>query len=158
LEQSSVSPVPLGGRIAALLLDLSWSLATLFAVPVIAYEGVGPRQTLRRSAQLFRERWGEQTAGVVAVSFAGGVLAVPGAILILAGLAHGDAGGVLMVALGGAIVLAVQAYTISLGQVYRVYLYRSALEPELSLAGPFARTDLQKPFNPRTKRWWRRSR
>jgi hypothetical protein len=149
--------VPLGGKIAALLLDLSWSLATLFAVPVIAYEDLGPRATLRRSAQLFRERWGEQTAGIVAIGLANGLLAIPGVILIGVGLAHGDAGGVLLVACGGALVLAVQAYTISLGQVYRVYLYRSTIDPEASLAGPFTRADLQEPFNPRKKRWWRRS-
>ena len=147
--------VPLGGKIAAFVLDLSWSLATLFAVPVIAYEDLGPRATLRRSAELFRARWGEQSAGIVAVGLANGLLAIPGVILIGAGLAHAGAGGVLLVALGGAIVLAVQAYTISLSQVYRVYLYRSTLSPELSLPGPFTRDDLENPFRARKRRWWR---
>jgi hypothetical protein len=150
--------VPLGGRIAALLLDLSWSLATLFAVPVIAYEDLSPGATLRRSAQLFRERWGEQTAGIVAIGLANGLLAVPGVILIGVGLAHGDAGGVLLVACGGALVLAVQAYTISLGQVYRVYLYRSTLDPAQNLPGPFLPADLAEPFPPRKRRWWNRGR
>ncbi|HUA73763.1 MAG TPA: DUF6159 family protein [Solirubrobacteraceae bacterium] len=149
--------VPLGGKIAALLLDLSWSLATLFAVPVIAYEGRGPRETLRRSAHLFRERWGEQTAGLIAVGVANGLLAIPGVILIGVGLAHGGGGGVLLVAVGGGLLIAVQTYLISLGQVYRVYLYRSTLDPEAALPGPFTRADLQEPFKPRKKRWWRRS-
>ena len=147
--------VPLGGRIAAFVLDLSWTLATLFAVPVIAYEDLGPRATLRRSAQLFRERWGEQTAGIVVVGLANGLLVIPGVILIGVGLAHAGAGGVLLVALGGALVLAVQAYTISLSQVYRVYLYRSTLSPEQSLPGPFTREDLDNPFRARKRRWWR---
>lgn len=147
--------LPLGGKIAALLLDLSWSLATLFAVPVIAYEGLGPRETLRRSAQLFRERWGEQTAGIIAIGTAYGLLAIPGVILIGGGLADGGAGGVLLVALGGALLLAVQAFTISLGQVYRVYLYRSTLAPEHAVpAGPFSRADLEDPFRSRKRRWW----
>jgi hypothetical protein len=150
--------LPLGGKIAALLLDLSWSLATLFAVPVIAYEDLGPRDTLRRSAQLFRERWGEQTAGAVAIGASYALLAVPGVLLIGAGLADGGAGGVLLVALGGALILAVQAYTISLGQVYRVYLYRSALHPEASLPGPFSQADLDDPFHKRRRRWWQGSR
>ncbi len=148
--------VPLGGKIAALLLDLSWSLATLFAVPVIAYEDLGPRATLRRSAQLFRERWGEQTAGVVAIGLANGLLAVPGVILIGVGVADAGAGGVLLVGLGGAILLAVQAYTISLSQVYRVYLYRSTLDSAQSLPGPFSPADLADPFRSRTRRWWKR--
>jgi hypothetical protein len=148
--------VPLGGKIAAFLLDLSWSLATLFAVPVIAYEDLGPRETLRRSAKLFRERWGEQTAGVVGVAVLGGFLAIPGLVLVGAGLAKGSgAGAVVLVALGGAVLLATQAYTISLNQVYRVYLYRSTVAPELPLGGPFSHEDLAEPFrSKRKRRWW----
>lgn len=149
--------LPLGGKIAAFVLDMSWTLATLFAVPVIAYEDLAPRATLRRSAELFRERWGEQTAGVVAIGLANGLLAIPGVVLIGVGLAKGGAGGVVLLALGGALILAVQAYIISLGQVYRVYLYRSTIEPQGSLAGPFLAADLEEPFNRRKKRWWKRS-
>jgi hypothetical protein len=139
--------VPLGGKIVTFLLDLSWSLATLFAVPVIAYEGLGPRETLRRSAKLFRERWGEQIAGVIGVAVLGGLLAIPGVILVGAGLAKGTgAGAIVLVALGGAVLLATQAYTISLNQVYRVYLYRYTVTPEQSLDGPFSREDLASRF------------
>jgi hypothetical protein len=147
--------LPLGGRVAALVLDLSWSLATLFAVPVIAYEGLGPRETLRRSSRLFRERWGEQTVGVVGLAVAGGVLAIPGGILLLAGAESSGAGAVLLVAGGGAIIFAVQAYTIALNQVYRVYLYRSTLAGS-PLPGPFPAKDLEEPFRPRRRRWWSR--
>jgi hypothetical protein len=147
--------LPLGGRIASLVLDLSWSLATLFAIPVIAYEGLGPRATLRRSAELFRERWGEQTVGVVGLTVAGGLLAAPGLILIFAGAASGGTGAVLMVAGGGAILLAAQAYTIALNQVYRVYLYRSTLGG-VPVPGPFPAKDLETPFRPRRRRWWSR--
>ena len=150
--------LPLGGKIAAFVLDLSWSLATLFAVPVIAYEGLGPRETLRRSTDLFRERWGEQTAGVVGVAVLGGFLAIPGVVLIVAGAASSGTAGVLLVAGGGALILAVQAYTIALNQVYRVYLYRSTLAGGAAIPGPFPAADLEKPFNPRKRRWWSRGR
>lgn len=145
--------LPLGGRIAGFVLDLSWSLATLFAVPVIAYEGLGPRATLGRSAHLFRERWGEQTVGVVAVGFLGGLLAVPGIVFIFAGLASSGTTAVLLVALGGALLFAAQAFTTSLTQVYRVYLYRSTLPGGEAVAGPFTPGDLDHPFRPR-KHWW----
>jgi uncharacterized protein DUF6159 len=145
--------VPLGGRIAALLLDLSWSLATLFAVPVIAYEGLGPLATLRRSAHLFKERWGEQTAGVVTVGAVSGFLVVPAVVLIGAGAGAGGAGGVVLIAAGGAWILAVQAYAISLNQVYRVFLYRSTLHVGAG-GGPFTRADLENPFQPRKNRRW----
>lgn len=146
--------VPLGGKIVALVLDISWSLATLFAVPVIAYEGLGPRDTLRRSAELFRQRWGEQTAGVIGVGLLGGFLAMPGVILIFAGAASSGAGAVLLVTLGGALLFAVQAFTIALNQIYRVFLYRSTLAADGAVPGPFSRDDLADPFRSKKKRWW----
>jgi hypothetical protein len=141
-------------QIAALVLDLSWTLATLFAVPVIAYEGLGPRETLRRSAELFRQRWGEQTAGVIGIGVFGGFLTVPAVVLIAAGVAAGGGGAVVLVALGGALLLAVQAFTIALNQVYRVFLYRSTLTADGTGLGPFSHEDLSNPFRSRKRRWW----
>jgi Family of unknown function (DUF6159) len=146
--------VPLGGKIVAFVLDISWSLATLFAVPVIAYEGLGPRDTLRRSAELFRERWGEQTAGVIGVGLFGGFLAIPGVMLIIAGAATGGTQAVFLVALGGALLFAVQAFTIALNQIYRVFLYRSTLAADGAVQGPFSRDDLADPFRSKKKHWW----
>ena len=42
--------LPLAGRIAAWLFGMAWSLATIFAVPILAYEGLGPLETVKRSA------------------------------------------------------------------------------------------------------------
>src|SRR3954451_2169800 len=49
-----------GGAIVGRLLDIGWSLVPFLAVPVIALEGTGPIETLKRSAGLFRSRWGQQ--------------------------------------------------------------------------------------------------
>ncbi len=136
--------VPLGGKIAALVVDLSWSLATMFAVPVLAYEDLGPRATLRRSAAIFRERWGEQVGGVVTIELGTAVLIIPAVLLIVAGLAIGGAVGVALVLLGAAAALAVQAFSAALNQVYRVFLYRSAIGIE-PVGGPFSPTDLDRP-------------
>lgn len=146
--------IPLGGKIVALVFDFSWSLATLFAVPVIAYENAGPRKTLRRSAELFRERWGEQTTGVIGVGIFGGLLAVPGATLIGMGAATGGTQAVAFIAIGGALILAAQAFTTALNQVYRVFLYRSTLAPDTIPQGAFSHTDLDQPFRSPRRRWW----
>ena len=42
----------IGGQIAGRLLGMGWSLITFLAVPVIAIEGTGPVETLKRSAPL----------------------------------------------------------------------------------------------------------
>ena len=46
---------------------MAWSLVTFLAVPVIAIEGTGPFETLKRSASIFRQRWGQQITGNIAI-------------------------------------------------------------------------------------------
>lgn len=147
--------VPVGARIAVWLVSMSWTLATLFAVPVLAYEGLGPRATLKRSVEIFRARWGEQAAGILAIGFGTGLLLIPAIVLVLAGVAVGGAGGIALVAIGGAAILAVQAFSIALNQVYRVFLYRSAVGDPATpagTAGPFSAEDLANPFRARKGR------
>ena len=67
---------------------MAWSLVTFLAVPVIAIEGTGPVGTLKRSASIFRERWGQQITGNIAIGGAVFLLGVlPAALLIVAGVA-----------------------------------------------------------------------
>ena len=54
---------------------VAWNLVTFLAVPVLTLEGTGPIETLKRSAHIFRERWGEQITGQVSI----------GAIVVLVG-------------------------------------------------------------------------
>ncbi len=61
----------IGGEIAARLVGTAWSLVTFLAVPVIAIEGTGPLQTLKRSASMFKQRWGQQITGNIVI---GGVI------------------------------------------------------------------------------------
>jgi Family of unknown function (DUF6159) len=67
---------------------MAWSLVTFIAVPVIAIEGTGAFATLKRSASLFRERWGQQITGNLAIGGLVSLLGVlPSAILIAIGIA-----------------------------------------------------------------------
>jgi hypothetical protein len=51
------------GRIIAGFLGLGWTVATFLVVPVLAHEGLGPIQSLKRSVQLLRKTWGENLIG-----------------------------------------------------------------------------------------------
>ncbi|HEY2056471.1 MAG TPA: DUF6159 family protein [Solirubrobacterales bacterium] len=133
------------GDIAGRLVGAAWSLVTFLAVPVIAIEGTGPFPTLKRSASLFRERWGQQITGNLAIggiAFLLGVL--PAIALIVVGIviwpSTGVGGGVLVVA--GALILCV-ALLISkaLSGIFGVALYRYALEGEV--VGGFTQEDLE---------------
>jgi len=55
------------GQVAGRLLAVGWSLITFLAAPVIALEGTGPIETLKRSSSLFKSRWGQQVTGNIAI-------------------------------------------------------------------------------------------
>jgi hypothetical protein len=133
------------GQIAGRLLSIGWSLITFLAVPVIALEGTGPFETLKRSAGLFRSRWGQQVTGNLAIGgavFLFGVL--PSALLIFAGFliwaSAGFAGALLLVL--GVIGLAISMLVSSaLSNIFGVALYRYALDGEA--VGGFTAEELE---------------
>ncbi len=143
--------VPLGGKLAAAVLDLSWSLATMFAVPVLAYENIGPLDTLRRSSQIFRQRWGTQLGGVVGIGIGGALLTLPPLIVLIVGAVTPGGEGILLVVLGGAGLFGALAVQVALDQVFRVFVYRSAVGLDTQ-GGPFTQADLQAPFVARRRR------
>ena len=140
--------LPLAGRIAASLFGLAWSLATVFAIPIVAYEGLGPIKTVERSAQIFKRRWGAQIGGSIGIGAAAAVLAIPLAVLLFAGLATAGSGGAALVVLAGAGLFALGAGVAAMEQIYRVFVYRSAVGLDTS-AGPFSQGDLRSPFTRR---------
>jgi len=123
-----------GGAIAGRLLAVGWSLITFLAVPVIALEGAGPLQTMKRSAGLFRSRWGEQVTGNIAIGgavFLFGVL--PSAGLVFAGFliwASASFAGALLLVIG-VIGLEISVLVSSaLSNIFGVALYRYARDGE----------------------------
>ena len=134
----------LAGAIFGRLLDIGWSLITFLAVPVIALEGTGPFETLKRSASLFKSRWGQQVTGNIAIGGAVFLLGVlPAAVLIVLGIAIWSStgfGGALLVVIG-AIGLAIALLIArALSGIFGVALYRYALDGEA--LGGFSAEDL----------------
>lgn len=76
------------GRFLVSLVGLAWNVATFLVVPVLAVEGVGPVEAVKRSAGLLKETWGEQIAGNLGVGAVTG-LAVLAAFLGGGGLIAG---------------------------------------------------------------------
>jgi uncharacterized protein DUF6159 len=139
------------GQVLGRVLAVGWSLITFLAVPVIALEGKGPIATLKRSAGLFRSRWGQQVTGNIAIGgavFLFGVL--PSALLIVAGFliwASASFAGALLLVLG-VIGLAISMLVSSaLSNIFGVALYRYALEGEA--IGGFTAEELESAVKPR---------
>ena len=135
----------IGGQIAARLVGMAWSLVTFLAVPVIALEGTGAFATLKRSASLFRERWGQQVTGNIAIGAAIGLLGVlPAALLIAVGVAVWSSSGfvgALLVVLGVLLMAIAVLVSQALSVIFGVALYRYALDGEV--VGGFTQEDLE---------------
>ena len=108
------------------------ALITFLAVPVIAFEGPGAFGTLKRSSTLFRERWGQQITGNIAIGGAVALLGmIPAIILVVAGVAiWSSAGfiGALLVICGIIVFLIAMLISSALGGIFGVALYHYALE------------------------------
>ena len=120
------------GQIVGRLLDIGWALITFLAVPVIAIEGTGPLETLKRSATLFKSRWGQQLTGNLAI---GGAVVLFGMLPAVALIAGGIAlwsstgfGGALLVIVGVVILLIAMLIQKAMTGVFGVALYHYAAE------------------------------
>jgi hypothetical protein len=135
----------IGGQIAARLVGMAWSLVTFLAVPVIAIEGTGPVETLKRSASMFRQRWGTQIAGNVAIGGAVFLIGVlPAVILIVAGIALWSSAsflGAVLVVIGALILAIAMLISRALSGIFGVALYRYALDGET--VGGFTRDEME---------------
>jgi hypothetical protein len=139
------------GDIAARLIGTAWSLVTFLSVPVIAIEGTGPVDTLKRSASLFRERWGTQITGNIAIGGAAMLFGfLPGLVLLAIGVViwpqAGIVGGVLVV-LGALIMCVALLISKALSGIFGVALYRYATDGQV--VGGFTEEDLQSAVKPK---------
>ena len=134
--------VGLVGRWIVGLIGLAWSVASVFAVPIIVVgtEGAHPLQILRTSAATLKKTWGESLLGYLGLQFGGLLVMLASVLLLVAAVA-------LSIAMNTAWIIAVTAvvwllglivffYLLNVaGQVYRGALYLYATEG--TPPGPF---------------------
>jgi hypothetical protein len=146
------SRIPFVGRFAAWLFDAAWSLATIFAVPLLAFEGRGPMDTAKESVHLIKGKWGEGITGLVSIGAWTVVAMIPIGILIAVGVVADrndpNLGAALIaIAVGG--LLLVSALSLATREVFSVALYRYANGS--TDTGSFAAADLEDPFSRRDR-------
>jgi hypothetical protein len=134
LVLSALENQGVAGQIVSRLLAVGWSLITFLAAPVIALEGTGPIETLKRSASLFKSRWGQQVTGNIAIGgavFLFGIL--PSAALIGIGVliwTSASFAGALLVVLGVIGLAIALLISKALSGIFGVALYRYAIDGE----------------------------
>jgi hypothetical protein len=138
--QSSDNPI---ARILAGLAGVAWTVLTFFVLPVLLFEEAGVGTAMKRSAAIFRQRWGEQFIGSASIGLALFLIAIP--VFVLAGFVTSaiPALGIVL------IVLAVGAFVAlsgALSGVFNAALYRFATTGEVG--GGFSEQDLATAFRP----------
>jgi hypothetical protein len=132
------------GRIVIGIVGIAWSVLTYFVVPVLLFEPVGVGESIKRSTQIFRERWGEQFIGNATITFAVILIGIPvvlvGALLTVVIPPVGIL--VLIVSIG-----ALMAIGAACSGVFNAALYRYATTGEAS--GAFTAEDMNASFRPR---------
>ena len=113
---------------------LVWSVASVFAIPVLIREGgTNPLAMLRRSAAVLRKTWGESLAGYVGITIGSWIILV-GSLVFMVGIILAAAGlNSPLIAFVGVLLwfsaLLILGYVASVaGHVYRCALYIYATE------------------------------
>lgn len=132
------------GRIVIGLIGVAWNVITFFVVPVLLYEPLSVPGSIKRSASIFRQRWGEQFIGNATIGLAIFLVAIP---VVLVGVGITMAVPyigipLLVIALG-----ALMAVGAACSGVFNAALYRYATTGESS--GAFSIEDMDSSFRPK---------
>jgi hypothetical protein len=156
----AIGQIPLvGGRLGGLVsrvAGLAWSLATFFVVPVLAVEGLGPIESVKRSASVFEERWGESVTGNLAIDLLMAIAAIPGLVVGIVTVhnfhAHHYGAGLVTGAVAAVLLAPVVAVGGALDDLFSYFLYRHAKEGVV--VGPFSAAHLESAMQPKRRRFW----
>ena len=144
------------GLIVLRLLGIAWALATVFVVPTLVRKDMGPIDTLRHSANLFKKTWGENFTA----QFSMGIFSAFGifaAILMVFGLVSFYSLGIvnLVTAILLGVLVALVAwlfisYIVALQTIFTAALYRYAETGDY--VGPYTAEIIQGAFTPKKSR------
>lgn len=137
------------GKLLAGGMGLAWTLATYLVVPVLILEDRTTVDSIRRSGELFRKRWGEQIAGNMGFGLLNFLMLLPALFL---GLFLFKIDPALAVIFGIWYVLILAAVTSAVKGVFTVVLFRYASTGELP-SGFSART-IDAAFGERKRDPW----
>lgn len=121
--------VGFAGRIAVWIAGAAWSIATFFVVPVVALEGSGPLEALKRSAAVVKARWGEGATGAIIITAASGFANLAIVLVGVVGfmlLSRAPLVGAVIIVVAAAAFVAVVVVSSALNQIFRVAVYQYA--------------------------------
>lgn len=108
---------------------LAWAVAVFFIIPVLTFEGLGPRRAIERSSRLMRDNFGTVTRGALTLGGVFGSLMLLCVALVVAGvvlMADSRELGLAPLALGVVGTVCVGVVSNATGAFMRTVLYRYA--------------------------------
>jgi len=141
----------LAGAAVGVIGGVAWAIASFFAIPVIALEGLGPFAALKRSGSVVKDRWGEGAVGSAAI----GIVMLPGILLAVAAIGggawmidkQGAGAGVGLIGLGIVVLLVFGLLSGVLNTIFRVALFRFATEG--AVPAGFDQAEFEAAFTPK---------
>jgi hypothetical protein len=136
------------------LANAAWDIASFFVIPGIALDGLGPKDALKRSVSVIRQRWGEGVTGAAAIGFIFFLCVwLPVIALVVVGVALSSSVpglGIALIAIGVIVFVIGVVVQTTLSATFRVALYRFATQD--TVLGPFQREPLEQAFKPKRRR------
>lgn len=132
------------GRLVAALLGVAWTLITYFILPVLVFEDLGVMDSIKRSAWLFRQTWGEKFAAGVSFGLIWLLAALPGILITVVGFSVHPLVGVIF---GVVYFLLLATVAAAVKGIFTVALYRYASQGQVPKG--FTPELVQTAFGPR---------
>ena len=112
------------GQILGGLFGLAWAITTFFVVPVIVFEDRGTMASIKRSAEILRQRWGESLVGNSAIGLVLFVLLLPALLVSIALIFVAQPLGIVLTVLVIAVFAAISS---AMSGIFRAALYQFAV-------------------------------
>jgi hypothetical protein len=136
------------GRIVVGIIGVAWNLACYFVVPVLAFEDLSPGAALYRSAELFKETWGEKVVGGFSLGLIFFLMMIPGFLIWIGAFNYGGPKGLLF---GGifmaAYFLLLSVVSSAVQGIFNTALYRYACDQTAPLG--FSQSLFREAWAPR---------
>lgn len=71
------------GNLISNILGAAWNVVTFLVVPILAAEGLGPIEAIKRSWELLKHSWGEQVSGTISIGLVFGLIGFIGSVILI---------------------------------------------------------------------------
>lgn len=122
------------GKIISAILGLSWTVISFLVLPILIVEGKGPITSLKLSAKMLKNSWGEQLIGHFSFGLIFAVLSIPIGLIIFLAIQTGGSIAIAGFGLGILLMLTLGVVQWSLQSIFMGAMYLYVREDNVPLS------------------------